>query len=341
MLTVDPSGRLFFHLGTETVGLDCLGDFSFVSHAHFDHVPSLKRSKSVICSDPTIELIRARGAFGDVLNKTEEKLERGTLSLVESGHVLGSRMLKIVGDGGSFLYTADFKTEDSLLFTGAKPIATDTLLIESTYGMPRFSFPKREEVYSEITSWVRSSLATGCVVLGGYPLGKAQEIIKVLNDQLGIVPVISDEIADICEVYAKHGSKLDYVRSSSPEGVSAFGRSFVAVLPQNKVNSKLAASLSSQYGKKFHTAVATGWAASPNWGFDVDRAFCLSDHADYAALVEFAEGCTPRKIFVNHGYARELARELTKKGFDAKAVEEMRPAKGQQTLVATQAKARA
>jgi putative mRNA 3-end processing factor len=336
MLVSDSYGKLSFQAGEHAVGLDAASQNTFVSHAHLDHVPSyLHKSRRVLCSEATRDLISSRIALGDaVCHHHPFSLDGFRLSMPESGHILGSRQLLIEGDGSRFVYTGDLRTSDSLLFKGAQPVECDTLLVESTYGLPRFRFPPREEVYGEISRWVKNELEGGCVVLGGYPVGKAQELVKTLNEYLGITPLVSSGIAKVCEAYVKHGLKLDFIPSDSAGESGAVNGSFVAVLPHNKVNSSLASGLSRQYGKKISTALATGWASNRSWGFDVDRVFCLSDHCDFYQLMDFALATGARRIFTNHGYSREFASELAKLGKSAVAVEDIRPARGQQTLVA-------
>jgi len=333
MLHADAGGRLSYIAENIKIGLDCAGDINFVSHAHLDHAPSSKKD-GLLCSDATAELLATRCRVRHNGHSQEMKLGDVDLSLADSGHVLGSRQIIINGNADKFVYTGDLRTEDSILFKGATPVECDTLLIESTYGLPRFTFPKRETVYADMTAWIKQEVAAGnCVVLGGYALGKAQELVKILNDRMGITPIVSDEIGDVCAVYKKHGIHLDYVTTTSDEGTKALSRNFVAVLSQNKVNSKMASALEREYGKKISTAVATGWAQSPAWGFDVDRAFCLSDHCDFEGLVDYVASTGARKVYVNHGYSKEFAKELKKKGINALAIDDMRPEKGQKTLL--------
>jgi len=332
MLHADAGGRLSYVAENAKIGLDCAGDVNFVSHAHLDHAPSARKD-CLLCSDATAELLAARCRVRHNGHSQHMTLGDVELSLADSGHVLGSRQIIVSGSADKFVYTGDLRTEDSILFKGAKPVECDTLLIESTYGIPRFSFPEREAVYSDIISWTKQEVASGnCVVLGGYALGKAQELVRILNERMGMTPIVSDEIGDVCAVYKRHGISLDYITSSSEEGENALSRNFIAVLSQNKVNSRMALALSREHGKRISTAVATGWAQSPSWGFDTDRAFCLSDHCDFAGLADYVAATCARKVYVNHGYSREFARELKKMGLNALAVDDMRPARGQKTL---------
>jgi putative mRNA 3-end processing factor len=306
------ANKLFLQLNGLALSLDSPGENAFVSHAHFDHVHDAKK---VLASKETIELIRARNG------KRVNELELNGVELLEAGHVLGSRQLHAELDGTSFLYTGDFKTRDSLTQKGASPREADILVVEATYGSKEYVFPPREEVEKEIAKWVKQGSGKGIVLLGGYALGKAQELVKLLNEFLGIAPVVSGSVLDVCRVYAQNGVQLDFVDSESPEGQEALKKNFVSVVPPNFVRRDLMHGLEKIYGKKVSGAVASGWAL--RYRMSGDKAFCLSDHCDYNELMEFVEQCAPKKVFCVHGFDREFAHELRKKGFDAAAAQEV------------------
>ncbi|HLD62638.1 MAG TPA: hypothetical protein VI875_02105 [Candidatus Norongarragalinales archaeon] len=302
-------------IGVKEITLDHAGDFSFISHAHSDH--ALKtRVPSILASEATVDLLKARGyASGESVVH-----EHYGTKLLGAGHVLGARQLVAAGDEGVVAYTGDFRLSDSLCVKGAEIPQCDTLLMEATFGSPEFVFPDRESVAKEIASWVTEKQKEGMVVLGGYALGKAQELTKILNDYAGIAPVVDESIAKINDVYVKHGVALDYVRSSSDEGLKELEKNFVAIVPMNRVNNNFAFQLSRAYSKKVSAAVATGWALTERFGSM--QKFCLSDHSDFPELVEFAEQTGAKKIYTEYGSAKRLARELRKKGLNAHALEE-------------------
>jgi Cft2 family RNA processing exonuclease len=157
------------------------------------------------------------------------------------------------------------------------------------------------------------------VLLGGYALGKSQELIACLNEYAGIAPVVTKEVSEVSGVYKKHGVKLNFIPADSWEGERELKRNFVAVMPMHLVSRTLALKLCALYGKKVSIAAASGWALFQRFS-NFDAAFALSDHADFNELTEFVEGCSPKKVFCTHGFAEEFARELRKKGFDASAL---------------------
>lgn len=150
----------------------------FVSHAHSDHAHALRgRADKVFSSDETLALAGSKA----------EKADCGCLpgvgvSLLPSGHMLGSRQLRAECDGSVFTFTGDFKLHES--FTAEKAVVkeTDYLMIEGTFGNPSHRFPAREEVVESIAKFVKTRMDEGhIVILGGYTLGKSQELVAIVN----------------------------------------------------------------------------------------------------------------------------------------------------------------
>lgn len=285
----------------------------------------------MLATPATIDLLHARGHKAEAVEFAPEGVK---IKLLNAGHVLGSAQLLVETDGKSFCYSGDFKLEDSLTLKGAEIPQCDSLVMEATYGHPRYSFPNRLEVCQEIATWTKKELGRGrSVVLGGYSLGKAQEMVKLCNEFLGVSPLVSDSIHAINQVYKSHGVPLEWIHTESDEAQKLLERheAFVAILPSNQVSWNLAATLEKVHGRKFSTAVGTGWALDHRFT-GVDKAFCLSDHADFNQLAEYAERSGAKQVYCAFGKNEELAAHLREKGIDAKPLEEAQGAKGQQKL---------
>jgi len=284
------------------LGLDCKAENVFISHAHFDHIT--KKSRKTLASKETIELMKVRGVETQKIEK-ELKAE-----LLNAGHVLGSRQLRVEGDGQVFTYTGDFKLSDSI--TGKAEVRqTDYLLIEATYGKPEYVFPERNEVYDNITKWVKRNQELNIItILGGYELGKAQELIHLMNKE-GITPLVGGEIAKISEVYNHYGFNLKFIDINSEEAQEELKTSFVSILSPFKIKKELPQIKSN---KKIDYTTPSGWS----------KKFILSDHADFNELIEYVEASEAKKVFCTHGFSKELASELKKKGFNAVAVDDLK-----------------
>ncbi len=315
MLWPTKSG-IALQMASEQLMLDGKGDLSFISHAHSDHSLGIKHSRRIIASEETIDLIHARNYGDSVLARL--KLAKDTsfkYELLDAGHVLGSKQIHLE-NGFSFTYTGDFKTRGSLTNKGAEVRQADVLLMECTYGLPFYQFPPVEQVYADVSTWVSEQLKAGSsIIFGGYALGKAQEIIKLLNDYCQITPVVTSEIFRISQIYRKYGINLQMLNETSEEAREVLKTQFVAVVPHHNANRGFAQALGEFYACDVKSAVATGWAQ--NERFSADKAFCLSDHCDFRDSLEFVRQVSPRRVITTHGFEKEFARELKKRGFNA------------------------
>ncbi len=302
-------------MGDTAISLDGCGRTNcFVSHAHSDHVAALRAvGKSILASDETLALA---GCSNEV---SPLKLDGVKIQLLNSGHILGSKQLRAELDGESFVYTGDFKLQDSLTTKGAEVGKCDVLLIESTYGSPEMVFPERDFVYSCMARWVRSNLERGAIVLlGGYAIGKAQELVKLANHYLGIAPVVESNIERACAVYEKFGVKLDRVPVRTDEAEEIMKHEFLSIVTPASASRGFCSKLEGVYNRKVVCAVASGWAL--RYAYSANRAFPLSDHADFNQLIEYVERSSPKKIYCTHGETVRLASELRRRGYDAKTI---------------------
>ena len=157
---------------------------SFVSHAHTDHIA---RHELALATPTTCRLYQHRlGAHHRVREMPfGEPLDFGSLRLtaLPAGHCLGSAMLLADDGDSSLLYTGDFKLGPSATAEPAELPHADVLVMESTFGLPRYRMPPRDTVIDQLLSIVHAALADGKTpVIHAYPLGKSQEVTKILTD---------------------------------------------------------------------------------------------------------------------------------------------------------------
>ncbi|MFO0582307.1 MAG: MBL fold metallo-hydrolase [Anaeromyxobacter sp.] len=293
---------------------------AFVSHAHGDHIG---RHDRTIATAPTLALMRHR--LGEPRRKPTEALPAGyrapfglgelTLELFSAGHVLGSAQLRVSRGNLAVAYTGDLCTEPTHAAEPAEVVPCDVLVMESTFGHPRYVFPPKAETLAAIRKFVDDAFADGVTpVLLGYALGKAQEILKYLSD-LGYRCRAHPTVQAVNRVYEAHGVSLENVRPLGPEGPA---RDEVVVAPPNLARGAAMRGV----GRK-RTAILTGWAVDgARWFRGVDAAFPLSDHADFPSLVRYAKASGAGRVFTVHGHAGPLAAALRKEGLRAEPLKE-------------------
>lgn len=295
---------------------------AFVSHAHGDH---LGRHDRAIATPATLALMRHR--LGEPKRRKTDALPAAyrtpfglgelTLELYPAGHVLGSAQLRVLHGDVALGYTGDFCLEPTHAAEPAEVVPCDFLVMESTFGHPRYAFPPKEQVLAGVRKFVEDALSDGVTpVLLGYALGKAQEIEKWLAD-LGFQVRAHPTVHAVNRVYEAHGVELPGVRLLGAEGVT---RDEVVVAPPHLAWSQALRSV-----RKRRTAVLTGWAVDGTRRFrGVDAAFPLSDHADYPALLRYARETGASRVFTVHGFEEELAAALRKQGIRAEPLRETR-----------------
>ena len=161
---------------------------AFVSHAHADHYAG---HGEVLCSEGTGELVEAR--FRRKRGRVVVAKGWGerfpvapgyVAALYPAGHIVGSAMLWLEreADGASFLYTGDFKLRAGLSAEVCEVPRAEVVVMETTFGLPRYRFPEAEAVWERVRGFVRESHADGVLpVLMAYSLGKAQEVLCALE----------------------------------------------------------------------------------------------------------------------------------------------------------------
>ncbi|NMC06548.1 MAG: hypothetical protein GYA24_15130 [Candidatus Lokiarchaeota archaeon] len=251
-------------------------------------------------------------------------------NLVPCGHVLGSRSLLVsrgdsshqetargaARDGIEFFYTGDFFTQPDRILSALAPVHTEILACECTYGTPFFEFPPYEVLAREITDWIATSLNKGPIVLYGYPLGKNQELLALLNPFSVDTPIIADEDTCACvDVYRDAGIPLP---PCEPYRAYNRGKFFekehrwILLLPLNS-------RFDERYQKLDRTgcrrAAFSGWTLDAAWleEWHVDAGFPLSDHPSFSNLVSFIEDCAPATLLLMHGNGTLLRHRLLDK----------------------------
>ncbi len=288
---------------------------AIVSHAHSDHVA---RHRELVCSVPTARLLRERmpgRRLEHVLpfGRTEALTADTALTLHPAGHILGSSMIQLHHERGTLLYTGDFKLRPGLAAECCTPPRSDVLIMETTFGLPRYVFPPPEEVIANIIAFCRQSVEAGSVpVLYCYSLGKSQEVLRALTPA-GLPIMLHGAAFRLTRIYEQLGWQFPAYREFAPD--EAGGHVVICPPPHNGPG--LLRHLPAR-----RTAMISGWALDPAsvYRYRCDAVFPLSDHADFPDLLRLVELVQPRIVHTVHGFAREFAATLRARGVEAWAL---------------------
>lgn len=290
-------------------------ELAFVSHAHSDHTG---RHAEAILSVGTASLMRARLGAPKGIEHALEFGERREFNgfaatLLPAGHVLGSAQIFIESDAGSLLYTGDFKLRPGLSAEPAGSCPAQTLVMETTYGLPRYRFPPSDAVIRDVVRFCVECREDGDTpVLLGYSLGKAQEILVALRGA-GLDIMLHASVWSITRIYEGHGMSFPPYEKLDPQKIDGH----VLICPPSVSGSRMLARVARK-----KVAVLTGWAMNSGAAFRYrcDAAFPLSDHADYTDLLRHVERVQPQRVLTLHGFAEEFARDLRNRGIEAWAL---------------------
>jgi DNA ligase 1 len=289
---------------------------AFISHAHSDHIAP---HQEVIVSERTARLMQVRlpgSRIEHALPFGERRSIRGVdLMLIPAGHIFGSAQCLVFAGEESLLYTGDFKLRRGRSAEQAEWRHADTLVMETTFGVPRYRFPPTKEVVDQMVAFCGETIDAGQVpVLLGYSLGKAQEILCALEGA-GLTPMLHGSVYQMTRIYEQFGQSFcKYVRYNRND---VGGK--VLICPPSANRSPMLEKI-----PRKRVALISGWAVDPDavYRYQVDAAFPLSDHADYDDLLRYVELVRPRRVLTLHGFAAAFASDLRARGLEAWALTE-------------------
>src|SRR5687767_14825267 len=158
-------------------------DRAVITHAHSDHASFGHRHYLV--SEAGEHVTRRR--VGEVSMQTLRYGEAITLSGVRmslhpAGHVLGSAQVCIEHGGEVWVVSGDYKTQDDPTCAAFEPVACDTFITESTFGLPIYRWDPTADVIADMVAWRDANHAEGRTsVLFCYTIGKAQRVLAELR----------------------------------------------------------------------------------------------------------------------------------------------------------------
>lgn len=303
-----------------------VGDVNIVSHAHADHTfgSSTRSPEPIVCSAETAAIAEARsGASFAFVESTPE------IDLVPAGHVVGSRAALFEdATGRRYCYTGDFSIRDRAYLEGFDPesIDADVLVMETTYGLPKYRFPPQDELEAQIGDWITEH-DDRPLFLFGYSLGRAQKLQWLAGEVSNRDVLVSESIARVNRAI-ETVTERSFPARAYEDGELGDVTDEIVVLPSNQARADWVERTVDRVDG--HKAGFSGWAVDDGFLYrgNYDVTFPLTDHCDYDELLETVEAVDPEVVYTNHGFDEAFADDLaTEYGYRA------RPLKRNQTTL--------
>ncbi|MEL7473632.1 MAG: ligase-associated DNA damage response exonuclease [Planctomycetota bacterium] len=307
-------------------------EVAVVTHAHADHAAS--GCGRYITAAPGAGLLsaRVRGADGEVPEieprEYDEPFDVGgvRLSLHPAGHTLGSAQVRIEApnaspdrNGGVWVVTGDYRPspEAHAPNTTCAPfeaVTCDTLLTESTFGLPIYRWRDPAVIAEEMNEWWRANAAgERTSVIFAYALGKAQRVLSMLDASIGPIG-LHGAVDTLVGVYREAGVTLPATQHANRDNATEFKGRGVIIAPPSTDGTPWLRRFKGKHGSR--TAFASGWMAvrgRRRWR-SADKGFVVSDHADWEGLLATVRATGASRVGVTHGYAEQVSRYLREVG---------------------------
>ena len=212
-----------------------------ISHAHLDHSGYLpyyyKKSEALsFMTQPTLEIadilwqdslkiadfegavpkysrddIVRTHKYNFILpyNKELHVTDEVSLQFTDAAHILGSSITRLEHDEKSFVYTGDFKLEETQLHSGTViKEKADYVLIESTYGDREH--PNRKEVEKRLCESVQNTIDQGGhAIIPAFAVGRSQEIVDILTSYNINADIYLDGMGKkVANLYLQHSNLI-------------------------------------------------------------------------------------------------------------------------------------
>ena len=292
---------------------------AIVTHAHSDHArPGLA---AVLATLETLDVMKIR--LGDAspqhpqILKLGENIQIGDVevSLSSAGHILGSAQVVMTYGGQRAVVSGDYKRSSDATCIPFELVKCDLFVTEATFGLPIFSFGDAAHEIRKLLKSVKMFPGRTHQV-GVYGLGKCQRVISLLRAAGYDRPIwLHGAMRATCDYYMQQGFQLGDLRPVS-EATSKLPGEIVLGPPS---------ALGDIWSRRFEDPVnclASGWMQVRGRARqrNIELPLIISDHSDWAQLLQTIEETGASDLWVTHGREEALVYEAGKRGINAKAL---------------------
>lgn len=311
-------------------GFDWDREVCAVTHIHADHTAHFETSLGyydlILCSPETKELLitlegewlRLRRNLISLPYENPYAYKEERITLYPVRHILGSAQVLVENqDGIRILYTGDFD------FPNTQPVEAHILVLDATFGDPsQVAKHSRTQIIDRLVSLVTKELKTSSVCILAHR-GKLQQVMNLLAEAGITIPFLCEQdIFEMCMAYQNSGIEIGNVLSLRDNAAQECIREKQRHITFHLLGRKLELLPPTHYTK----IRVSRWGTRESFYSVADdyHVVALSDHADFAGLLEYVRECKPKLVITDNyraGSAEPLAQAIKNDlGIEAKAM---------------------
>lgn len=273
-----------------------------ITHGHSDH--ARPGHGAVLATDETLEIMRVR--YGECCYGTGQALDYdiplglpgATVTLIPAGHILGSAQVLVQTPQGRACVSGDYKTRPDPTCAAYEPVPCDTFVTEATFGLPVFRHPPPLDEIGKLLRSV-SEFPERTHLVGAYPLGKAQRVLRLLRDAGYDAPVrLHGAMVALTGLYQRRGIDFGDLRPLDPADRDTARSGGIVLCPPSASTDR--------WSRRFADPViafASGWMRVRARGRQrgVELPLVISDHVDWPELTGAVDATGCAELWVTHG----------------------------------------
>ena len=296
-------------------------DRAVITHAHGDH--ARPGCQAYLCAAPCVPLLTRRFGRDVVIESlpygTPRTIGSARVSFHPAGHVLGSAQIRIESAAGVWVVSGDYKRAADPTCAPFEPVACDTFITESTFGLPIYRWDPAATVIGDIVDWWnRNREEQRASVLFCYTIGKAQRVLAELTAVSDRPIFVHGMMMGMIDAYREAGVSIPAVHNVlEPPAPRARGKTAFAgelILAPLLARGTPWMRRLGEHSDAFASGLMRVRGVRRQRAFD--RGFVLSDHADWPDLIRTITETGAARVLATHGHAETLARYLGQQGYD-------------------------
>ncbi|GGD09112.1 ligase-associated DNA damage response exonuclease [Hyunsoonleella pacifica] len=293
-------------------------NYAVISHGHADH--ARWGMKYYLCHHHTKPILKHR-INADInvqsLGYNDPLVVNGVkVSFHPAGHIIGSAQIRLEYKGFVVVFTGDYKTTSDDITVPFETVKCHQFITESTFGLPVYKWLPEVTLKQQMHDWVAVNKSNNRTsVFFGYSLGKAQRIMKMLEDIDNIY--VHNAIYKLNEAISTTDVILPKTNCITTDFDKKEIQNRIVILPPSLLGSRLLKRIPNAA-----TAVCSGWMqirGNRRWRA-VDAGFPVSDHADWNGLISAVKASGAEKVYVTHGSQATFSKYLNTIGIPSEEV---------------------